>query len=249
MTRWKASAIHLGLSGATIAAVTLAASEIWYSDGLLEFAEGLRLVALVAGIDLVVGPLITLIIYRQGKPGLKFDLTAIASLQAAFLAFGLSTLWQTRPAYVVAIPERLILVFAHEVRHLEHPDAPPPRPDSPPRFGPEVVSTRLPESYDLRQHLLDRMLAGDDLPVFPQFYLPFATLSDSLLQESNALESIGPGLDAADRAALITSLRQSWGGDIRWTPITSSRGTGTAIIDGSSGVPLRFLSLDPIGGR
>ena len=39
----------------------------------------------------VVGPLLTLIVFRAGKPGMKFDLAVIGLVQVAALAYGTAT--------------------------------------------------------------------------------------------------------------------------------------------------------------
>jgi hypothetical protein len=59
---------------------------------LLGFAGAEGLLLLMAGIDIVVGPLLTLIVFKAGKKGLKFDLALIALAQAAFLAYGVWTI-------------------------------------------------------------------------------------------------------------------------------------------------------------
>jgi hypothetical protein len=57
MSRWKASGIHF------------------------EAAGGDRLIFILAAVDVTLGPLITLIIFKAGKKGLKFDL-AVARYRA-----------------------------------------------------------------------------------------------------------------------------------------------------------------------
>ena len=46
------------------------------------------LILLMIGVDVVIGPLLTLIVFDPKKKHLKFDLVVIAALQLAALAYG-----------------------------------------------------------------------------------------------------------------------------------------------------------------
>ena len=67
-------------------------------------------VFILIGVDLVLGPLLTLIVYKQGKPGLKFDLSFIAAVQVAALIYGSYTLHSERPHFLVFAIDRVTLV-------------------------------------------------------------------------------------------------------------------------------------------
>jgi hypothetical protein len=69
--------------------------------GFLFFSEGgVTILSLIGGVDVVLGPLITLIIYKKTKPSIKFDLAVIATIQIAALLYGLHSLWSVRPIAV-----------------------------------------------------------------------------------------------------------------------------------------------------
>lgn len=67
---------------------------LFYSDG------GSTILGLIGGIDVVLGPLITLVIYKKTKPGIKMDLSIIALIQVSALIYGLYSLWSVRPLAV-----------------------------------------------------------------------------------------------------------------------------------------------------
>lgn len=115
MTRWKASFIHLILSLLVIGTVAAYIIYFWYPLPLMHMSKADKLLLMVGGIDLIVGPLLTLLVYKQGKKTLRMDLTVIAVIQAAFLSLGLYTLYQSRPVFLVATPTRLDMVFANEI--------------------------------------------------------------------------------------------------------------------------------------
>jgi hypothetical protein len=61
---------------------------VWYPPPYFEVDGGWRILRILAGVDVVVGPLLTLILFKPGKPGLKFDMTCIALMQIGALVYG-----------------------------------------------------------------------------------------------------------------------------------------------------------------
>ena len=83
LTRWHASGAHLLISAAIAAAVLTLMLTVWYPPPLFEAAGGNDLALILIGVDVVIGPLLTLIVFKPGKRGLRFDLAAIAVFQLA----------------------------------------------------------------------------------------------------------------------------------------------------------------------
>src|SRR5258708_32700411 len=100
MTRWRASGLHLFLSIAIAAAVLALMLSLWYPGPLFEAAGGNDLLFILVGVDVVIGPLITLVIFRSGKRGLKFDLAVIGVLQIGALVYGMHVVYLARPAFI-----------------------------------------------------------------------------------------------------------------------------------------------------
>ena len=110
MTRFRASSIHLAISASVVAAILSIVFLFWYPGWTFEIAGAMRPVFVLVGVDLVMGPLLTLIIYKQGKPGLLFDLWFIALVQISALVYGSYTLNAGRPHYLVFSVDGVTLV-------------------------------------------------------------------------------------------------------------------------------------------
>lgn len=110
MTRFRASSIHLAISALIVAAILSIVFLFWYPGWTFEIAGAMRPVFVLVGVDLVLGPLLTLIIYKQGKPGLLFDLWFIALVQITALVYGTYTLNAGRPHYMVFSIDRITLI-------------------------------------------------------------------------------------------------------------------------------------------
>jgi hypothetical protein len=55
---------------------------LWYPGILFNVDRGWAGLQLVIGVDLIAGPLLTLVVFKTGKRGLNFDLSCIAIFQA-----------------------------------------------------------------------------------------------------------------------------------------------------------------------
>ena len=115
MTRFQASRIHLAISAAVVGTVLAIVFLIWYPGPTFEIAGAITPVFVLIGVDLVLGPLLTLIVYKEGKPGLKFDLTFIATVQLVALFYGSLTLYSERPHFIVFAVDRITLVAEKDI--------------------------------------------------------------------------------------------------------------------------------------
>jgi hypothetical protein len=101
MNRFGAFLVHLGISFVVFAVLAALVVYVWYPDFFFAADggwEGIRIILLV---DLVAGPLLTLVVYKPGKPSLKMDLTLIGIFQALCLAAGVWVVWSERPLALV----------------------------------------------------------------------------------------------------------------------------------------------------
>ena len=117
MTRYRASAIHLAISASVVGVVLATVFLLWYPGPSFEISGARIPVFVLIGVDLVLGPLLTLIVYKEGKRGLKFDLAFIASVQLVALLYGAGTLHAERPTYLVFAIDRISLVSHKNIDH------------------------------------------------------------------------------------------------------------------------------------
>lgn len=115
MTRLNAFAIHLAISLLIFFILLYFILVQWYPEPLFTTDGGWRVIRIIAGVDLILGPLLTLIVFKAGKPGLKFDLSMIALFQALALSWGIWTTYNERPAAVIYTLEFFTPVPAYQL--------------------------------------------------------------------------------------------------------------------------------------
>ncbi len=227
MTRWKAAATHLALSIVVIGGIALAAFLLWYPHALYRVAGLDRILLVMLAIDLTAGPLLTLILYRKGKWGLKFDLTVIAICQIAFLAYGLSTLWQGRPVFLVGTPDTFTLVFANEISDADLAKAPRPEWRKLSWTGPQLVGTYMPDAPDERRAIMEAFMAGGaGIERSPERYKPYEEVAPRILARSQRHAEDKMGTQA-----------------LRIAPIVSRRAESQLLIDATSAMPVQTVRV------
>lgn len=98
------------ISAFVVATILSVVFLFWYPGSTFEIKGAMNPVFVLVGVDLVLGPLLTLIIYKHGKPGLLFDLWFIALVQLTALGYGSYTLNSERPYYLVFSVDRITLI-------------------------------------------------------------------------------------------------------------------------------------------
>lgn len=74
---------------------------VWYPAPLAS-AEGVTTIfIMLLAIDVIVGPLLSLLVYKEGKKTLKMDLSIIVLVQILAMSYGVYVIAQSRPAWIV----------------------------------------------------------------------------------------------------------------------------------------------------
>lgn len=245
MTRYKAAGIHLAIS-AVVGALALALLYfLWYPEPYFVASGGAKLATILIMVDVIIGPLLTLIVYQQGKKSLKFDLAVIALLQVGALGYGLSVMAQARPVYLVARIDRFLVVAANEI-DAEDLQAASSEYTKLSWTGPRLVGALVPTDPDLQFDAMASGLAGRDLQHRPQFYVPYEEVRLRMSARGKPLDELAARVPGAQ--ALIDEWQRRTGhplSSVVYLPLDIRRGAITILLDASTGAPLGTLPIDP----
>lgn len=171
----KAAGIHVlcSMGVATLAAILVFG--LWYPYPYRELSGGRELFLLVTAVDVVCGPLLTLVLWNTAKPRAELwrDMGLVVLIQLAALGYGLDTVWQARPLYLVMEVDRFKVISAPDLRDaslVALPQALQPRWVG----GPVTVAIREPKDIEEKNKVLSKsVLGGADYGERPEFYLPY----------------------------------------------------------------------------
>jgi hypothetical protein len=189
VSRYKAALIHLLISAVLVSNVIAVVFWVWYPHPAFEAVGAFSIIRLLVVVDLVMGPTLTLVVYKQGKPGLKFDLTVIAIMQVVALIYGSYTLYVEKPKYMVFVIDRVEFVSRSVV------DESAIRFDElrKKRFAKLIqVFARPPEDPAEYQRYLDSVVfeGKPDLERRTEFYEPWVAGADAIRRKVKPIEQI-----------------------------------------------------------
>ncbi|MCI0655034.1 MAG: hypothetical protein L0Y38_09735 [Methylococcaceae bacterium] len=248
MTRWQASGIHLSICAAIALTVVSTMLFVWYPSPLFEALGGQKIVMILIAIDVIVGPLLTLIVYRPFKKGLKFDLSVIAALQIAALVYGISVLFQGRPVYMVFVKDRFDVVTALDIDAQSLARVTVDEFKELPWDGPKLVAAKIPSDPKERERILFSAIDdGRDLQCFPEYYQPYAEQVDTILKKSQPLSELRA--KRPESSGLIDEFVGRYGasaGHLNFLPVATQKDRDlTAVIDPGNGEIVEILKIDP----
>jgi hypothetical protein len=246
VTRWKAAAVHFLISFAVAMAVLVGILTVWYPQPYFSAMGGKNLLLLLGLVDVVSGPLITLIIFNPKKKGLKFDLAVIALVQLAALAFGLQSLFQARPVYVVLVANEFKVVSANEIDDEQLQKVTRAEFKSLGITGPQLVVADPPIDAKERDIAETGKLHGFGLQNMPRHYVPYGGRLRDVMAKSKLLSNLETQNAASfwEVKAFLNSIGKKVD-DVRYIPLNAKKENMTVIVDARTGSLIEILRISP----
>ncbi|MBT8439776.1 MAG: hypothetical protein KJO91_08615 [Gammaproteobacteria bacterium] len=101
ISRRQAFLTHFGVSSIIFLVLSYLIIFHWYPDFYFMLDGGQRAIATVFFVDVVLGPGLTLLVFKPGKKSLKFDMSAIVLVQLSALIWGVHNVYTERSATTV----------------------------------------------------------------------------------------------------------------------------------------------------
>ena len=249
MSRYKAALIHLLISALLVSNVIGLVYWVWYPAPAFEAVGAFSIIQLLIGVDLVLGPTLTLIVFKPGKPGLKFDLTVIALMQIVALVYGTYTLYKEKPHYMVFAVDRLefiskSIIDESQIRYEEL------RSKQATALIP--VFARSPEDPAEFQLYLDSIMSEGkpDLEARPEFWEPWAAGAEIIREQMKSMDDLVPAT-AKDEEKIQNAIDKYSGAhpDIGLLPVGSIEDDLGIILDRNTLEVLGTLYVNPWATR
>lgn len=179
-SKFKAAGIHFGISSIIFIILAYFIVFQWYPFPYFTADGGWQGIRIIALIDLVLGPFLTLIIFNPNKSmrEIRFDLGSIALIQISVLMWGVYTVHNERPAAVIhwdgefyTMPAKSYKEQGISLKQLsQYSDEKPP-----------LIHAHRPTDIETLHEIL-RLSTEEKLAPFEQFHLyrPFKENSDEV---------------------------------------------------------------------
>jgi len=249
ISRYKAAAIHFGLSMLVAAVLVVMMVFLWYPSPYFAAMGGAKLLILIVSIDVIVGPIITMIIFNPKKKSLPFDLAVVACLQLAAFVYGASVMFESRPVYNVYYGGRFDMVSPSRIPMEEFEKVKLDEFKRLPLTGPKIVAALEPKTVDEINHIVLHKKATADIAAFPQQYVPYEAGSPSAIEAGLKAKSLAelkqkdpsaiPALDAFMKKHSLDV------GNVGFLPVVTRKTDMVAIVDREGGKLHGFVVANP----
>jgi hypothetical protein len=177
--RFKAFALHLLASSVALSTILGSLYLGWYHWPGWVLTDVTRVVMVMVGVDVVLGPSLTFIIARSSKPRreLARDIAMIVAVQLCALGYGAVSLWNGRPMYYTFSVNVLQLVQAYDIDDEEAALGRQQNPKLAPHWYslPRWVWAPLPADSEVSEKIVrSTITGGDDVTSMPRYFKPWS---------------------------------------------------------------------------
>ena len=169
--RTKIALRNLYISQSIIVLFLIFAYFTWFPHSFFKLGGFNETALMLIVVDLILGPLLVFIIYKENKKYLKFDINVLLAIQLVAFVYGAYALYLKHPAYAVFIDNKFTLTNVSKI----YPQQPWSDQLKTTFFSsPKHVIANLPKNPKERQGLIfDIVLSGEpDIHERPEFYHP-----------------------------------------------------------------------------
>ena len=227
--KFLASGLHLLISAIIITVFLALIFFIWFPNNLFLAGASTGLTILII-VDVVLGPLLTFVVFNKEKKSLKFDLTCIALLQLGSFIYGAALVYQERPILQVLGGEGIKLVTISEAKEFEM--------ETNYRFfsSPHYVLLTVPEKVE--QYVIDKVsheyTQGKPYNTKTELHVDMVNVSESTFNER--IDFIRGNLLASELIDLNNFTELNPDKSCSWLPLLSYHVTGYACVNAKEGI-------------
>ena len=220
---------------------------VWYPSPLHTVVGVTDIFLMVLAVDITVGPAITFVIFNREKPSLRFDLAVIALLQLSALSYGISTVFQGRPAFVVFNTDRFDVVRASDLDSDSVRKANQERNKTGiagwlrPHWVAAIPSSNLKRRNEI---MFSSVQGGPDFPQLPELYVPLSSVKHQILQRAKPIQAL---YDLYKNQSKKLSELDRWkeNKEVKWLPLRGIDKDMIVLVDTTSAEVIKIFNISP----
>lgn len=213
---------------------------VWYPTPLAKAVGVTHIFLMMLAIDVIVGPILGLLVYKEGKKNLKFDLTVIIAIQIVALCYGIYSIEQGRPAWLAYNVDRFELVRKNEIVEQNIKQA-KLQFQQPSWLKPQFVATEFAKDKNQRNDdMFAEVLGSISLAQRPERYVDFVQAKEQIQQHAQKIELLEKYNDETDVEKILAKYPQT----TAFLPMKASAVDMTVLID-AKGQVVKIVDLRP----
>ncbi|UTO19847.1 type IV pilin accessory protein [Acinetobacter sp. Z1] len=214
---------------------------IWYPMPLAKATGVTQVFLMMLAIDVIVGPILGLLVYKDDKKRLIFDLTIIILIQLSALCYGIYNIAQGRPVWMVYNVDRFELVRNNEIytKNLHQADK---RFQRTSWLKPQFVATEFAKDPKRRsQDMFDEIMGGLEISQRPERYVDLSKVKQQIQKRTQKLNLLNQFNDKAIVQKILAQYPEATG----YVPLKANAVDMTVLVSKEKGEVVKIVDLRP----
>ena len=232
---------HFAISCIIALAVMLLVFFVWYPSPLATAVGVTHIFLMLLAIDVIIGPVLGFLVYKEGKKSLKFDLAVVILLQLSALSFGMYSIAQGRPVWVSYVVDRFELVRNNDLIN-DKADQALPQFQNPSWLQPQYVAVKVSDNVNQRNNdLFAEVMGGISLAQRPERYVELSEVKSLIQQHAQNLDALNQFNDKASVEKTLSKYPQA----TAFIPLKANAVDMTVLINKEKGEVVKIVDLRP----
>lgn len=213
----------------------------WYPYPLNKAVGVTHIFLMMLGIDMVLGPFFTWLVYKEGKKSLKFDLTIIIFIQVIALFYGVYKIADGRPVWLVYNVDRFELIKNNEIV-IENPEKIQPQFVHPSWFKPQFVAAEFAKDKKQKnKEMFAEIGSGISIAQRPERYVEMNQAKSKIQQRGISLKELNDVNNKEEVANILAKYPEA----NAYLPLKASAVDMTVLIDKNKSKIIKIVDLRP----
>lgn len=233
--------VHIITSVIIAFLLTLLVLFIWYPSPFATAVGVTHIFLMLLAIDVILGPLLGLLVYKEGKKTLKFDLSVIILIQIAALCYGVFSIEQGRPAWLVYNVDRFELVRKNELVNTNIQQA-QVQFQQPSWFKPQYVATEFAKDTQQRNdEMFAEVFSGISISQRPERYVELTQAKTQVQQRALPLVELQQYNQKTDVEKTLAKYPKA----DAWLPLKANAVHMVVLVNKESASIIKIVDLRP----
>lgn len=214
---------------------------IWYPQPLAQAVGVAHIFLMMVAIDVVLGPILGFFVYKEGKKTLKFDLSVIILIQLSALGYGLYSIAQGRPVWLVYNVDRFELVRNNEIidTNIQKVQA---QFRNPSWFKPKFAAVQIAKNSEERsKNMFEELLGGVSLAQRPERYVGLAQVKPQIQKRAQNLNE----LEKYNSKQQVKTVLKKYPSADAWVPLKANAIDMVVLMNKNSAQVVKIVDLRP----
>ncbi|MDH1488109.1 type IV pilin accessory protein [Acinetobacter johnsonii] len=213
---------------------------VWYPAPLAKAVGVTHIFLMMLAIDSIIGPMLGLLVYKEDKKTLKFDLSVIILIQVAALYYGIYSIAQGRPVWLVHSVDRIELIRNNDIQKQPNVKVKAEYQYSA-WTGPKYVGVLISNNNEQKQNDMFNAAFGLTLAKQPDRYVKFNAVKQNIQKYAQDLNS----LDLFNNKQDINHILNKYPDADAFVPLKANAVDMVVLINKDKGEVIKIVDLRP----